>query len=114
MRILLFIWRYLPPPFHWLLTHLLNPHFLVGLVAVVLDRKEGGEPRVLLFEHTYRRKIPWGLPTGWLKRGERAKEAIVREIHEESGLRAEVEGVLTVESALPYGRVDLVFRCRIV
>ncbi|RME53607.1 MAG: NUDIX domain-containing protein, partial [Deltaproteobacteria bacterium] len=61
-----------------------------------------------------RRKIPWGLPTGWLKRGEQAKAAIVREIHEESGLRAEVEGVLTVESALPYGRVDLVFRCRIV
>src|SRR6185369_699323 len=63
-------------------AHLLNQHFLLGAVAIIADE----QGRLLLFHHTYRRRTPWGLPGGWMIRGESPLEAVVREVREESGL----------------------------
>ena len=90
----------------WLITQ----KFLVGVVGIVLN--ESGE--VLLLKHTYRGKYPWGLPGGWLKRGEQPMEALQREIKEETGMEVEVIKPLIVSGDDQWPRVDLIFLCQVI
>jgi ADP-ribose pyrophosphatase YjhB (NUDIX family) len=80
---LLKIWKALPNSeiLRGSLVWLITQKFLVGVVGVVLN--DVGQ--ILLVKHTYREKYPWGLPSGWLKRGEQPMEALKREIKEETG-----------------------------
>jgi 8-oxo-dGTP diphosphatase len=87
------VWRRLPAWARDALTWVLNAHFVVGAVAIIED--SGG--RVLLARHTYRRRTPWALPGGWVRRGEGPAETIVREIREETGLSVAVFAPLTVQ-----------------
>jgi ADP-ribose pyrophosphatase YjhB (NUDIX family) len=84
---LLKIWKALPNSeiLRGSLVWLITQKFLVGVVGVVLN--DVGQ--ILLVKHTYREKYPWGLPSGWLKRGEQPMEALKREIKEETGYVAE-------------------------
>jgi ADP-ribose pyrophosphatase YjhB (NUDIX family) len=65
---------------------LLSARFTVGVVGVVLD----DEGRILLLEHVFHPRRPWGLPGGWLEAGEPPQEGVRREIVEETGLEVEV------------------------
>lgn len=87
------LWRWLPGWARGIFTWSLNAHFIIGTVAIIWD----DEGRVLLACHTYRRRAPWSLPGGWVRRGEDPKDTIVREIREETGLEIEVSGVLAVQ-----------------
>lgn len=91
------LWRWLPGWVRRLLLWRLNAHFIVGTVALVRD----GEGRVLIARHTYRRRAPWALPGGWVRRGEDPAETVVREIREETGLEVEVLGPLAVQRESP-------------
>ena len=57
--------------------------FPVGVIGVLLD--EIGE-RVLLVEHIFHTFRPWGLPGGWIARGEDPARTAEREYREETGL----------------------------
>ncbi|MBN2001860.1 MAG: NUDIX hydrolase [Anaerolineae bacterium] len=83
------------------------PRFLVGASAAIFD--ENG--RVLLFQHTYRRKYPWGMPGGWLKAGEDAAAAVVREVYEESGFQVQAVRPLVIGGCKQEHRIDLIFLC---
>ena len=86
-RFLLRIWKLLPNLYSLrrLVVWLVSQKFLVGVVGIVL--REGNE--VLLLEHSYRNEYPWGLPSGWLKKGEQPISALKREIYEETGFDVE-------------------------
>src|SRR6266508_3158068 len=76
-------------PLRWALkvaVRLLAPRHYAGAVAAVFDQAG----RVLLVEHVFRTDHPWGLPGGWISRGEAPSEAVVREIREELGMEIEV------------------------
>jgi len=107
--LLLKIWKALPNSelLRGSLIWLITPKFLVGVVGVV--KNPAGQ--VLLLKHTYRDKYPWGLPGGWLKRGELPAQALKREIFEETGMTIEVIRPLIVEGDDEWPRVDLVFLC---
>ena len=60
---------------HWLAANLINPHFLLGVAGIITD----DQGRLLLFHHTYRRSHPWGMPGGWMSRGESPLETLERE-----------------------------------
>jgi len=87
-RALLWLWRVLPLShgMQWPLLWLINTKFLVGVMVVAFDDQE----RVLLVHHTYRNRYPWGLPGGWLGRGESPAEGALRELAEETGFVGEV------------------------
>ncbi len=51
--------------------------------------------QLLLVHHVYGAK-KWQIPGGYVKSEECAHEGVVREIYEETGIRAEVEGLLGV------------------
>jgi 8-oxo-dGTP pyrophosphatase MutT (NUDIX family) len=70
----------------------LVPTHYVGAVVAVFD--EAG--RVLLVEHVFRTDHPWGLPGGWLSRGESPDAAVVREVREELGLTIEIKALTDV------------------
>jgi len=64
-------------------AHLIQGRFTLGVVGVLVD----SEDRILLVEHVFHPKTPWGLPGGWVNRNEPPTEAVAREFHEETGLR---------------------------
>jgi 8-oxo-dGTP diphosphatase len=77
----------------WKVVRWIQPRFTVGIIGILLD--DTGE-RVLLLEHVYHYPHPWGLPGGWIDRGEDPATCIVREFHEETGLRVRVVRPLIV------------------
>ena len=87
------LWRCIPSWARRALLWMFNAHFIVGAVAVVRDE----QGRTLIARHTYRRSAPWGLPGGWVRRGEDPGQAVVREVLEETGLRIEVIAPLMIQ-----------------
>jgi ADP-ribose pyrophosphatase YjhB (NUDIX family) len=92
------VWSRLPTWVRYALVWRLNAHFVIGAVAIVRDQ----QGRVLIARHTYRRRRPWGLPGGWVQRGEDPAETVVREVLEETGLRIHALGPLTVQREAPH------------
>src|SRR5437764_15030413 len=110
-RVLLRVWRDVPFP-GWLrqvFLRVLNPSFMVGAMALIQD----DQGRILILEHTYRRRIPWGLPGGWLKHAESPEAGLVREVFEETGLSVRVDALLAVDF---WGdsQLDLLYRCSVL
>ena len=108
---LLKVWKALPNSeiLRGSLIWLITPKFLVGVVGVVLNHAG----QVLLVKHTYRDKYPWGLPSGWLQRGERPMQALQREVKEETGMEVQVIKPLIVSGDDEWPRVDLIFLCSV-
>jgi len=106
-RLLLWLWREMPFPFalRHLFLWLSNQKFLVGVDALIVNDND----EVLLFKHSYRKDIPWGLPGGWLKKGEDTVRAIQREIFEESAFRVRILRPLLVDRSEKFSRIDIVY-----
>ncbi|MDP2692133.1 MAG: NUDIX domain-containing protein [bacterium] len=78
--------------------------FLVGVTGIILNEKN----EILLFKHTYRPHA-WSLPGGYLKSGEHPREALEREIKEESGLVVSVDESLKTRTDRKTPRLDLCY-----
>ncbi|MGA3292201.1 MAG: NUDIX domain-containing protein [Candidatus Microgenomates bacterium] len=78
--------------------------FLVGVTGIIFnDKKE-----ILLFKHTYRSHA-WALPGGYLKSGEHPREALEREIKEESALVVSVDDSLKTRTDRDSARLDMCY-----
>ncbi|WP_173915151.1 NUDIX domain-containing protein [Streptomyces barkulensis] len=74
---------------------LANPKFMVGVTGVVRD----ADGNVLLLRHRlWHADRPWGLPTGYAKKGETFQETVVREVREETGLDVRVGELVRLTS----------------
>jgi ADP-ribose pyrophosphatase YjhB (NUDIX family) len=80
--------------------------FTLGAVAVVINTSD----ELLLVEHVFHPYFPWGLPGGWVDRGESPMQTVQRELLEELELAVEVGPLLHVSVELP-GHLDLAYLC---
>jgi 8-oxo-dGTP diphosphatase len=91
-----------------LVVRTVTPSFSVGAMCLIED----GEGRVLLVRQPYR--AGWGLPGGFLKRGETPEACAVREVREEVGLDVELTGLAQMVVDERARGVEAVFRARAV
>jgi len=82
--------------------HLRRPH--TSGVKVVLRRGDD----VLLVRHTYGRRGEWDLPGGFINDGEAPQDAVLRELEEEVGVRAQRPVALGAILLRSSGRRDTV------
>lgn len=104
-RWLLWIWKWLPGWMQIAAAALLRPHYQVAVAAMIFNAQ--GE--LLLCEHTYRRKYPWGLPGGDLKHGEDPQAGCRRELLEETGLQAGRLELILVENSRHAHHLNLIY-----
>jgi 8-oxo-dGTP diphosphatase len=85
-----------------------QPRFSAGVVGVILNANN----EVLLVEHVFHPRYPWGLPGGWLGANEHPIEALKRELREEASLDISVENLLLVTTVQHFRHLDIAFLCR--
>jgi len=83
-----------------------RPHFSAGVIGVLFNSL--GE--VLVVEHVYHATPRWGLPGGYMDRGEDPQTTIARELREELELSVEVGPVVALERA-EGNHLDIAFLC---
>jgi ADP-ribose pyrophosphatase YjhB (NUDIX family) len=109
-------WLQTVPPLRWglaLAVRCLVPRQHVGAVGAIFNARG----QVLLVKHVFRPLYPWGLPGGWLERGEDPARAVQRECAEELGLQVQVKQLLICrpqghDIGVPPG-LGLAYYCRL-
>lgn len=111
-RFLFWLWRVLPLPFFVRsgLMWISNQKFLVGVDGIILNE----DNECLLFKHSYRKEFPWGLPSGYLEKGEDPDQAMEREIFEESGFNVRITKLLEAYRFKEMSRIGLIFKGELV
>lgn len=106
-ELLLKVWRLLKFPTNIQLFFMrrLNDQFLIGVTGIIFDDRK----RVLLFRHTYRDTDTWSLPGGYIKAKEHPKEALEREIKEESSLVVSADERLKLRTDREGARIDIIY-----
>jgi ADP-ribose pyrophosphatase YjhB (NUDIX family) len=84
---------------------LFAPRHRIGVGVVCLDQRG----HVLLLKHVFHPQTPWGLPGGWLDRREAPATGVLRELYEETGLRATLDRVLLVNRSPLTHNIDIVY-----
>ena len=102
------LWRGAPGSVRRLTMRLTQPRFTVTAGAVVVD----GQGRVLLLKHVFRAGSGWGIPGGFIEKGEQPERALRRELEEEIGLRLEDVELAFVRTLRRPAQVEIIFRCR--
>ena len=92
--------------FAYRIWRLFQTKYTMGVVGVIFDDNQ----RVLLVEHVFHPKRPWGLPGGWINRREDPKHALARELQEELKLNVNMGDILLAE--FHHGNhLDLAYVC---
>ena len=81
------------------------PKYRIGIAVVAVDEKD----RILMLKHVFHAYTPWGLPGGWLDRGESPQTGALRELREETGLTARLGPVVHVRRETRPVSVNMAF-----
>ncbi|MYJ78116.1 MAG: NUDIX domain-containing protein [Caldilineaceae bacterium SB0670_bin_27] len=84
------LWRVAPDWVRGAVTWMVNGKVLVGVSGALLN----DDNQVLLLRHRFHNTRIWGLPGGWLSRGETVYDCWRREVKEELALEVSVEAIL--------------------
>jgi len=85
-----------------------HTRFTVTAGAVIFNDQK----QVLLLKHRFRAGSGWGLPGGFLERGEQPIDALRRELREEIGLELEDVEIFASRSFEKPKQVEVLFRAR--
>ncbi len=102
------VWRGAPKSVRRWGVWLVQPRFFVTAGAVVEDERG----RVLLLNHAFRAGSGWGIPGGFIEKGENAEDALRRELREEIGIELESAELAFTRTLKRPQQVEIIFRCR--
>jgi ADP-ribose pyrophosphatase YjhB (NUDIX family) len=102
------IWRHLPGIVRRRMVRIGQKRFTGTVGAVIFD----DQGQVLLLDHVFRPEDGWGIPGGFMSKGEQPEAALRRELREEIGI--EVRDVeLILARTLPRARqIEIYFRAK--
>jgi 8-oxo-dGTP diphosphatase len=98
------IWRRIPSRFRLNMIRATQKKFTAS-VAVIVTNPAG---KVLLLDHILRPGSGWGIPGGFLDRGEQPENAIRRELQEETGIGLKHLKMLRVRTINQH--IEILFR----
>lgn len=87
---------------------LIHTRFTVTAGALIFN--DAGQ--ILLLKHRFRAGSGWGLPGGFLEKGEQPIDALRRELREEIALEVEDVEIFAARSFKRPRQVEVLFRCR--
>ena len=102
------IWRRIPGRLKYWAVRFKEPRFTVTAAAIVLD--DAG--RVLLLHHRFRPGSGWGIPGGFIERGEQPEAALRRELREEVALEIKDLKLFSTRAFKRAKQIEIVFCCR--
>jgi ADP-ribose pyrophosphatase YjhB (NUDIX family) len=106
-RLLALLYNRLPVRWQRRLLDRTQHRFLVGVVGLGIDERG----HVLLARHRFGAP-QWRFLGGFLAPGERLEDALVREVHEETGLEIEIGPLLEANPGYRWQRIELVYAYR--
>ncbi len=89
------IWKKMPYLMRRQIVRSSQTAFTVSAAVIIIN----DERQVLLLDHVLRIGESWGMPGGFIKRGEQLEEGLRREIREETGLELENVNILRTRTA---------------
>lgn len=106
-RFLAAVYRGLPVVLRRAVVLVSQPRFTVTACVVIVD----DEGRVLLIKHVFRPGSGWGVPGGFINKGEQAEDAARREMREELGLELDRMELVFVRTVIHVQQLEIVFLC---
>jgi ADP-ribose pyrophosphatase YjhB (NUDIX family) len=104
------IWRRLPVAVRRRAAKIGQTRFTVTVAAMLFD----DEGRLLLLEHVFRADRGWGVPGGFVSKGEHPEEALRRELREEASIEIADVKFLFARNLRKLKQVEFYFRARAI
>ena len=104
------IWRHLPAFVRRNAGSAAQSRFTVTVGAVLFD--DAG--RILLLDHVFRSHAGWGLPGGFVMKGENPEDALRRELREEVAIEIKDVKLGFTRTLGPLKQVEIYFRARVI
>jgi 8-oxo-dGTP diphosphatase len=102
------IWRHLPGSMRSRLVRVGQRRFTVSVGAVIVD----DQGQILLLDHVFRPEGGWGIPGGFLSKGEQPEAALRRELREEVGIELRDVELLFARTLFRPGQIEFYFRAK--
>ncbi len=104
------IWRRLPKAVRLRVSKFGQVRFTATVAAMLFD----DDGRILLLEHTFRADKGWGVPGGFIARGEQPEQALRRELREEISIEIDDLKFLFARNLSKISQVEVFYRARVV
>jgi ADP-ribose pyrophosphatase YjhB (NUDIX family) len=104
------IWRRLPVFVRLRAAKLGQARFTVTVAVLLLDEQRG----ILLLEHVFRADRGWGVPGGFVARGEQPEHALRRELREEVSIEIDDVKILFIRTLVKLKQVEIYYRARVI
>jgi ADP-ribose pyrophosphatase YjhB (NUDIX family) len=104
------IWRRLPGLIRRRVIRTGQRRFTVTAGAMIFDEQD----RILLLDHVFRPDSGWGIPGGFLNKGEQPEAALRRELREEIGIEVESVEMLFARTLPKTRQIEIYFRARAI
>ena len=102
------IWRGVPKRLRRWTVRSYQSHFAVSVGAIITDN----EGRVLLLKHRFRPSPGWGIPGGFIEKGEQPDAALRRELREEVELELHDLKLFTTRAFKEPKQIEIIFTAR--
>jgi 8-oxo-dGTP diphosphatase len=104
------IWRRLPAVVRFRVARTGQARFTVTVAAMLFDDQR----RILLLEHVFRADRGWGVPGGFICKGEQPEQALRRELREEVSIEIDDVKLLFTRTLRKLKQVEIYYCARVI